>query len=331
MAASSTRASGRSSPSDQAITPPDLSVCVVNWNLADTLRQCLRSLFATVSLSGLDIEVIVVDNGSTDGSLDMVRREFPQARLAALPTNELFAAACNEGAARAKGRHVLFLNNDTEVDCRTLAEMVRFVDEQRQVGACGPVLTRPDGSLERAYERFPTVPWQLAKLLGLSSLAAALAGRDRPYRTPIAPGSCLMVRGELGRELGFFDTGFRFYYEEVDLCYRIWESGHQVWVLPQCTVRHAHARSAQQMDESERLRHLHSGYARFVTKHRRGWRRRLLWWLFNLTLLRKAAGYALLTGLTLGLSRRVRGKLGQAAQSVRLARGMSVGPNEATP
>ena len=298
-------------------------MCVVNWNLADTLRRCLRSLFETAPQSGLDLEVIVVDNGSEDGSPEMVRREFPQAGVIALPTNELFAAACDRGAEQAHGRHVLLLNNDTEVDCRALAEMVRFLDERPQAGACGPLLIRPDGRIEQSYERFPTIPWQVAKLLGLSSLAMLGGCGRQPYRTPIILGSCLLVRGDLGRRLGFFDPGFRFYYEEVDLCYRIWQSGHEVWVLPQCTVRHAHAQSSQHMDATERLRHLHSGYARFIAKHRSGWRRRALWALFRLTLMRKVAGYALLTGLTLGLSRPVRSKLRGALDSVRLTRDLA--------
>lgn len=298
---------------------PDLSICIVNWNRREHLRQCLASVLR--STEGLNAEVIVADNASTDGSQEMIRSQFPQVHLIQNEHNLLYAAACNLAARTANGRHLLFLNNDTVVNGPALHRMVRLLDEDPEVGICGPLLERPDGRPEYPYERFPTLPWQLAKLCGLASLASLrLRGGSSSQPVDIVLGSCLMIRGDLARRLGFFDEEFPFYYEEVDLCYRARQAGYSVVFTSDCAVVHHHAQSSGAMPEAERLRHLHAGYARFVAKHRSPGRARLLWALFRLTLARKLVGYGLLTALSLGLSSKVRAKLRQAWLSLSVSR-----------
>lgn len=301
--------------------PPDLSICIVNWNRRELLRECLAAALATVQ--DMDVEVIVSDNASTDGSQEMVRDQFPQVRLLENDRNLLFAAGCNVAARVATGRHLLFLNNDAVVNDAALRGLLDLLDSDHRVGICGPMLQRPDGTPEYSYERFPTLPWQLAKLFGLSSLAARRLRRcTSVVPVDIVLGSCLMIRGDLARRLGFFDEGFAFYYEEVDLCQRVRQAGQAVVLACDHTVVHHHAQSSAAMSDRQRLRHLHAGYARFVAKHRSPLKARLLWALFRLTLIRKLLGYALLSVLSLGLSRSVRAKLRQAWLSLAVSRGL---------
>ena len=315
-----------------ALSSPSLSVCIVNWNRREHLRQCLASAFQ--SAQGLELEVIVSDNASTDGSQAMVREHFPEVRLIQNDRNLLYAAGCNVAARSARGRHLLFLNNDAVVNERALRRMVELLEADPKLGICGPLLERPDGAREYSYERFPTLSWQLAKLLGLASLAAwrlraALRSPAALLPVDIVLGSCLMIRGDLARCLGFFDEEFAFYYEEVDLCYRVRHAGYGVALVPDCSVTHHHAQSSGAMPEAERLCHLHGGYARFIAKHRSPRQARLLWALFRLTLVRKLLGYALLTVLSLGLSRKLRQKLRQAWLSLSVSRELLSGATQA--
>nr|HID14311.1 glycosyltransferase family 2 protein [Anaerolineae bacterium] len=125
----------------------DLSIVIVNWNVCDLLRRCLHSILSSGQQPATSIEIIVVDNGSTDGSVEMVRAEFPGVRLIANADNRGFPAANNQGIAAARGRYVLLLNPDTEVVGDALATMVAFADAHPDVGIVGPQLLNPDGSV----------------------------------------------------------------------------------------------------------------------------------------------------------------------------------------
>jgi GT2 family glycosyltransferase len=137
----------------------DLSIIIVNWNVYELLRRCLLSLSRGDSQGALasTAEVVVVDCASSDGSVEMVRREFPWVQLIASDENLGYARGNNLGMTRATGRHLMILNPDTEIMDDALATMVRYLDEHPAVGALGPGLRYPDGTLQSSRRRFPTL------------------------------------------------------------------------------------------------------------------------------------------------------------------------------
>jgi GT2 family glycosyltransferase len=134
---------------------PDVSVCIANWNCRDYLRDCLASLLH--SPQGVLVEVIVADNGSTDGAAEMVAAEFPEVTLIVNSENLGFARASNQAAERAGGRYVFFLNNDTVVPPMSLRQLVAFADAHPHVGMIGPRLRDGNGRLQISYRRKPTL------------------------------------------------------------------------------------------------------------------------------------------------------------------------------
>src|SRR5581483_10995236 len=135
--------------------PIDLTVCIANWNCRELLRACLESLHDQPQ--GVRLETIVVDNASADGSAAMVARDFPEVLLLRNPANVGFARANNQAAARARGRHLLFLNNDTVVPAGALRRLIAFADAHPEVGMIGPRLRDPHGGWQISYRRRPTV------------------------------------------------------------------------------------------------------------------------------------------------------------------------------
>lgn len=240
---------------------PDLSILVVNWNVRDLLRRCLQSILA--NLPACQLEIIVVDNGSTDGSVEMVRTEFPQVHLIANPDNRGFPAANNQGLAVARGRYVLLLNPDTEVVGNALETMVAFADAHPDVGVVGPMLLNPDGTVQSSRRRFPTLLTAVFESTWLQPYAPRrLLARyyvlDRPddevQDVDWVTGAALMARREAIEQVGPLDEGFFMYSEELDWCRRFREAGWRVVYLPTARVIHYGGKSSEQVLPA---RHIH--------------------------------------------------------------------------
>ena len=225
---------------------PDVSVIIVNWNLGDLLRRCLKSV---IKYAGdLSVEIIVVDNGSSDGSPEMVAREFPEAAVIANSGNEGFAAAGNQGMEAAAGRYLLLLNNDATLFAGALPAMVRYMDAHPGAGVCGPRIVNGDGSLQ-VYSKgyYPSVP----RIMGQFFLPGALrhpAGRslglyeyaDRREAREFdwLSGCALLARREAAEAVGFLNADVFMYCEDIDWCYRMWHGGWSIMYLPQAGAMH---------------------------------------------------------------------------------------------
>jgi len=231
--------------------PVDISVIIVNWNTRELLAQCLQSLQDTVE-SGFD--VWVVDNGSTDGSVAMVRERFPHAHVIANPENVGFVRANNQALPLCQGRYVLLLNSDTQALPGSLDRMVQFLDEHLRAGIAGVRLLNPDGTFQASYTPFPTL-WR--EFLILSGLGRALVRPTFPSYGPevekgsqmiagYMEGACLMARREAVDQVGGLDERIFMYAEEVDWCYRFCQAGWQVWYLPQAPIVHYGGQSSKQ-------------------------------------------------------------------------------------
>lgn len=254
----------------------DLAVVVVSYNTAGLLRNCLRSLLASLanSAQGCSSRVIVVDNASNDGSAELVRQEFPDVSLLALAENQGFAAANNLAIREADARYVLLLNPDTEVLGDAPSALVRFMDTQPATGACGARLLNPDLTFQHSCFRFPSLPMSFLDFFPINHrlIASRLNGRyprrwyNQPFSIDHPLGACLMVRDEAISQVGTLDEGFFMYCEEVDWCYRIKQAGWEIFYTPDAEVIHHGGQSTQQ-SAGPMLVQLHRSRDRFFRKH----------------------------------------------------------------
>ena len=262
----------------------DLSIVIVSWNVRDLLRRCLYSIPDTgYSVLGTGcVEVIVVDNASTDGSVEMVQAKFPGVRLIANADNRGFPAANNQGIAIAQGRHVFLLNPDTEVVDDALAAMVSFADAHPDVGVVGPQLLNPDGSVQSSRRRFPTLLTALFESTWLAPhaprrLLARYRVLDRPDEATQdvdwVDGAALMARREAIQQVGPLDEGFFMYSEELDWCRRFREAGWRVVYLPEARIVHHRGKSSEQVAaashihfQTSKVRYFHKYHGRVVAE-----------------------------------------------------------------
>lgn len=242
----------------------DLAIVIVNYNVRDLLRECLRTVFA--SEGDVTFEVVVVDNNSPDDSVAMVQAEFPQVKVIANKENMGYPAANNQGL-RALGvldkvdapRYALLLNPDTELPPDCLAYFVSYMDapENSQVGAVGPKLVLPNGELDWACRRgFPTPEVSMYRMLGLSRLfpRSRRFGRynmtfydvDQLCEVDSVVGAFMMVRTAVVQQIGLLDETFWMYGEDLDWAKRIKDAGWQVIYNPAVTVRHVKRASSRQ-------------------------------------------------------------------------------------
>lgn len=217
----------------------DVSIIIVSFNTKDLLRACLAAVAAG--------EIIVVDNGSSDGSVEMIKKEFPNVTLIANSQNRGFAAANNQGLKRARGRYLLLLNSDTQVPLGGIEEVTRFMDEHPDIGVCGVKLMLPNGTMDPASHRgFPT-PWAaLTYFLGLEKTHSQIFGQyhqlyknfNEPHEIDSPSGAFYFVRREVYETVGGLDEDYFMYGEDLDWSYRIKQKGWKIYFYPRVTVLH---------------------------------------------------------------------------------------------
>lgn len=224
----------------------DLSIVIVSYNTRDMVEACLRAL--PDACRGLQAEVLLVDNASSDGTAAMVEERFPAVRVIANSDNAGFARANNQALKLATGRNVLLLNPDTEALPGSLTVLSAYLDRYPDVGAVGPRLLNSNGSIQQNGRPFPT-PWR--ELLGHSGLRFLSPrqfdrkheyGRsdfDLEWETDQVSGACIMVPHRVMDKVGTLDEAFFMFYEEVEWCWRIKRAGWRVVYVPDaCVVHH---------------------------------------------------------------------------------------------
>jgi GT2 family glycosyltransferase/lipopolysaccharide/colanic/teichoic acid biosynthesis glycosyltransferase len=253
----------------------DLSVIIVNYNVRQFLENALTSIRR--AMEGLEGEVFVVDNASEDGSIEMVRSKFPDVILIENRINLGFARANNLALKQARGRCILLVNPDTVVQENTLRVMLRFFDENPDVGLAGCKILNPDGSFQLPCRRsFPT-PWvAFTKIFGFSALfpKSRLFGRynltylntDETYEVEAVSGSFMMVRREAYLRVGGLDESFFMYGEDLDWCYRFSQAGHKVFYVHSTAIIHFKGESTRRSDLDE-IRVFYNAMQLFVEKH----------------------------------------------------------------
>ncbi len=249
----------------------DIGIVIVNWNTCDLLRRCLQSVYASV---GVSFRVVVVDNGSSDGSVEMVAAEFPQADLLSGHGNVGYPAGNNLGL-RLLGytepgeptspdapRYALLLNPDTELPDDALADMVAYLDANLEIGIAGPKLMLPTGSLDLACRRsLPTVEvsfWHMIRFSRLfphhkrfAQYNLTYLDEDQTTEVGSVVGAFMMVRRDAIEKVGLLDETFFMYGEDLDWSKRVAEAGWKVMYYPKITVLHVKRAASRQSKRAQ--------------------------------------------------------------------------------
>ncbi len=233
----------------------DVSVIIVSLNTQAVLRECLECLAR--ESAGLRVETIIVDNGSRDASVAMIRTEFPAVRLIESKENLGFGRANNLALTSATGRYVVLLNSDAFLTPGSLRQSVEKMDSDASIGLGGGRLIGRDGAWQPSARMFPSILTDFFVLSGFSNRypRSRLFGRfDRtwadqaqPMEVDWVPGAFSIIRMSALEKTGFFDPRFFLYYEEVDLCRRIKAAGYSIWYWPAISVIHIGGESSRQM------------------------------------------------------------------------------------
>jgi GT2 family glycosyltransferase len=249
------------------------AVVVVNFNTREDLHACL-----TTVLAARPRQVVVADNGSTDGSREMVREAFPEVSLLCLD-NPGYGGAANRAIATTDAQYVLLLNSDTLLAPDALEALADYLDRHPEVGMAGPRLLNVDGSLQPSCYPYPgSLRWafdndDLAPLRHRSARLRESGYRtwshDRPRRVPCVMGAVLAIRRSAFDAVGGFDESFFMYYEEIDLSYRLAAAGWEVHFAPVTDVVHAGGASTSQRRSAMSIAHYRSA-EHFHQKHYQG-------------------------------------------------------------
>ncbi|MDE2750734.1 MAG: glycosyltransferase family 2 protein [Chloroflexota bacterium] len=259
----------------------DLSVIIVSWNVRDLLDKCLSSLGASSRSirpgadADCDIEIIVVDSASDDGSPALLRENYPAVTLLEQSENIGFTRGNNIGLAQARGDYLLLLNPDTEVCPGALAQMIDYMMRHPHVGILGPQTFNSDGSHQSTRRRFPTLMTGIFESTWLSAWAPA--GVERHYRMLDTPddailevdwvqGSALMMRREVYQAIGGLDEGYIMYSEELDYCRRAVLAGWRVCYHGGAQITHHGGKSSEQVAALKQI-HFQTSKLRYFLKH----------------------------------------------------------------
>lgn len=216
----------------------DLSIIIVNYNSRLYLKNCLQSIMKNPPEA--PYEIIVVDNASSDGSQEMIHKEFPAVTLIENKSNEGFARASNKGAVLAQGKYLLFLNPDTVVHSGCLTTALLFLKRNNDAGIVGVRTLNQRGKLQPTAFGFPGIIQMTAFLLGLNRLfkISRLKNYSRVMNPYYVQGSFILIRRDLFEEVEGFDERFFLFFEDTDLCQRVKDEGFKIYYLPEAVIQH---------------------------------------------------------------------------------------------
>jgi GT2 family glycosyltransferase len=248
----------------------DLSIVIVNWNTKEYLLRCLGSIFKLGQR--MNWEVIVVDNGSQDGSGMEVKKAFPFVHLVENEKNLGFAKAANQGLQKASGRYALLLNPDTQVKGEAIEQLGSFMETHLEAGVAGPQLLNPDGSKQNSIANYPSLATELLNKSFLRWLfPKKFPGKERDYSEPVEVdsviGACMIVRRDAIDQVGLLDEDYFLFLEETDWCYRMAKGGWKIYHVPQAEVDHFQGKSAETVKKRARVEFYRSRY-HFFKKNR---------------------------------------------------------------
>ncbi len=248
----------------------DLSIIIVNWNTKDLLLQCLESIYQTTKR--IEMEVFVVDNGSTDGSIAAAKERFLEVKFIQNEINLGFARANNQALSLSKGRYLLLLNPDTMVKKGAIGKLISFMDAHAEAGGAGAQLLNSDGSKQNSIANFPSLATELLNKSLLRRLfPSKYPGKGQDYPEPIdvdsVIGACMVIRRDAIEQVGLLDEDYFLFLEETDWCYRMKRAGWKIYHLPEAEVCHFQGKGVEIEKRRARIEYFRSRY-HFFKKNR---------------------------------------------------------------
>ena len=226
-----------------------LSIVIVNWNSKDLTIKCLDSIFNIPDFKNIKCEIILVDNFSSDNSIETVSEKYPQVKILKNNSNPGYAPAANQGMEIAVGKYILLLGNDTELLEGSLVNCIKFLDNNTKTGAVGAKLMYPDGKLQGNCKKFPTLKNAFFTYLSLNRFNRdydmTSFNYDELMKVDQIATTFLMIRNEILKKINYFNTDYKLLYNDVDLCRKIYYSGYEIFFLPDAQVYHSGSHSTK--------------------------------------------------------------------------------------
>lgn len=255
---------------------PDVSIIIVNWNVRDLLRRCLRSVFEYTQ--GVSYEVFVVDNDSKDDSVEMIRREFPKVDLIDNDENLGFARANNQAISRTVGDYVLLLNPDAELVDDGISNLVAAARKHPEAGVVGGKILNPDRTVQESVRRFPTLCSQALIMLKIHNFFPLIGCLRRYFARDFDPsceqavdqvmGSFFLIPRRAIEIVGVLDERFFIWFEEVDYCRRVQRAGMKILYTPEAQIIHHGGESFAQVFALKKQKMFNDSLAKYMRKHR---------------------------------------------------------------
>ena len=278
----------------------DLSICIVTLNACDYLRNCLRSIsnqpthlhwedirpepvseasdLPSPGEKQLNVELVIVDNGSSDETVKMLQAEYPAVRLIQNSKNDGFARPINQTLRLSSAQYMLVLNPDTIVLPGAINVLVDYLNTHPDVGICGPKVLNRDGSLQKACRRGISRPWAaFSYFSGLSALfpkSKCFGGyllnyldEDATHEVDGVSGSCMLIRRVVIEQVGYFDERFFAYQEDADYCFRTKKAGWKIIYLPQAQIIHFGGQGGSRVQPFRSIYEWHRSYFLYYRKN----------------------------------------------------------------
>ena len=253
----------------------DISVILVTWNSSGEIGNCVKSLIH--ALDGLTSEIVIIDNNSGDDSFALINKiNFPKLTTVQNSENLGYTKAVNQGIELAKGKYVLLLNPDTVLKAESIRMMKDFLDGNPAYGACAPKMMNPDGTLQYSVRNFPTY-WRmfcefslLAYIFPKSKLFGSWKAKYMDYNIeqdieqPMA--AAFMIRSDLLKKVDNMDERYRMFFNDVDLCKKVYDAGFRIRLVPSSVVIHEHGSSIKK-DRANMIRIWNDDCAKYFEKH----------------------------------------------------------------
>jgi len=239
-------------------TKTDLSIVIVSYNVKNLLKECLESIYRTTKQ--IQFEVYIVDNHSSDGTIQMIQRDFPTVKLIRNKENIGFAKANNLAFRKSKGKYLLMLNPDTRILQNSFQKMINAFEKDTRIGVVGCKMLNPDGTLQPSCYDFPT----LREIFGMYFIGSRIFGGLKKFdynkmqEVDFVRGAFLTLNRKCLEEVGLLDENIFMFGEETDLCYRIKQSGWKVMYMPDTVIIHHKGKSTEQISDNMYLQRIRS-------------------------------------------------------------------------
>ncbi len=266
----------------------DITVIIVNWKVRHLVEQCLDSILS--NKEDFNIEIIVVDNDSSDGISEMIMMQYPFVKMIALSSNQGFAKANNLGIKRAKGEFIFLLNPDTKITKGFFSKTVSYLRKNTDIGILGPHILNSDGSLQPSVRRSPDLISQILILLKLKNILVnnkylnRYLFKDFDYNkeqiVEQIMGAAMIIRHSLIKKLGLLDESFFLWFEEVDYCKRAKDKNIRIKYLPEAKIIHYGGSSFGQQKTLKKQLMFNKSLLHYFYKHKPVWQ----WLILVLTL-----------------------------------------------